>query len=230
VELGALESGVRGGARPFVVAHRAGNSIADLRAAELLGGALVETDVRLYRGRLEVRHLRTLGPLPILWDRWRLDAPWRPRLTLAELLVETAPTTELMLDLKGRGRRVGEETLRVLVPWLGTRRLTVCARRWELLEPFAGHPVRRVYSIGTPRQLRRFLIRFATTPIDGVSVHERLLHRQSIESLRSIAAVVMTWPVNRPARAQELVGLGVDGLITDDVAALSRHGVLGSSA
>jgi glycerophosphoryl diester phosphodiesterase len=230
VELGPLVSGVHGGARPFVVAHRAGNCIADLRAAELLGSALVEADIRLYRGRVEVRHLRTLGPLPILWDRWRLEAPWRPRLTLSGLLEETAPQTELMLDLKGRARRMGEETLHTIAPYLGIRGFTVCARRWELLEPFAGHPVRRVYSIGTSRQLRCFLERFASERLDGVSIHERLLHAQSLASLRAIADVVMTWPVNRPGRADELVRLGVDGLITDDVATLAKPEVLGATS
>jgi hypothetical protein len=229
VELAPLESGVRSGVRPFVVAHRAGNCLVELRAAELLGSPLVEADVRLYRGRLEVRHLRTLGPLPILWDRWRLDPPWRPRLTLADLLEATAPTTELMLDLKGRSARVTHETLRVIGPFLGERAFTMCARRWELLEPLAGHPVRRVYSIGTQRQLRSFLARFASARIDGVCVHESLLHAQSVASLRAIAAVLMTWPVNRPSRAQELLRLGVDGLVTDDVAALSRPEVLNTA-
>jgi len=55
---------------------------------------------------------------------------------------------------------------------------------------------------------------------------ERLLGPESIASLRAIAEVLMTWPVNAPARARELVRLGVDGLITDDVAGLSRPEVL----
>jgi glycerophosphoryl diester phosphodiesterase len=230
VELGPLVSGVHGGARPFLVAHRAGNSITDLRAAEVLGSAIVEADVCLYRGRLEVRHLRTLGPLPILWDRWRLELPWRPRLTLVDLLEETAPQTELMLDLKGRRRRVSDETLHSIEPYLGMRRFTICARRWELLEPFAGRPVRRFYSIGTSRQLRCFLERFASERLDGVSIHERLLQAQSLTSLRAIAGIVMTWPVNGPGRAQELVRLGVDGLITDDVAAVSQPEILGTTS
>lgn len=207
--------------RPFVVAHRAGNRIADLRAAELLGTPLVEADVRLYRGRLEVRHLKTVGPLPILWDRWRLAAPWRPRLLLPELLAATAPETELMLDLKGSKLRLAELVRDAVAPFLGERPLTVCARNWRLLEPFAGLPVRRVHSIGDERQLRRFLERFAGERLDGVSVHERLLRAESVASLRSIADVLMTWPVNGPARALELVGLGVDGLITDDATALA---------
>ncbi|MGH3143537.1 MAG: hypothetical protein ACRDO9_10460 [Gaiellales bacterium] len=37
----------------------------------------------------------------------------------------------------------------------------------------------------------------------------------------------MTWPVNRPERARELLRLGVDGLITDDLAAISGLGAFG---
>ena len=37
----------------------------------------------------------------------------------------------------------------------------------------------------------------------------------------------MTWPVNQPERARELIQLGVHGLITDDAAGISRAGVLG---
>ena len=82
-----------GGQHPFLVAHRAGNRLVDLWAAEHLRSALVEADVRLYRGRLEVRHLKTAGPLPVLWDRWQLVAPWRPRLQLYELLAATSDET-----------------------------------------------------------------------------------------------------------------------------------------
>jgi glycerophosphoryl diester phosphodiesterase len=54
------------GLRPFLVGHRAGNRLHDLHAAERLKPTLVEADVRLYRGRLEVRYLKTAGPIPIL--------------------------------------------------------------------------------------------------------------------------------------------------------------------
>ena len=43
------------------VAHRAGNT-PDLLTAALADGAdLVEADVHLYRGRLEIRHTKTMG-------------------------------------------------------------------------------------------------------------------------------------------------------------------------
>ncbi len=94
---------------PFVVAHRAGNRLDRLREAERQDVALVEADVRLFHGRAEVRHLNTVGPLPIYWDRWTLASPFRRSLVLSELLRATDTGTELMLDLKGWRSRAGED-------------------------------------------------------------------------------------------------------------------------
>ena len=214
---------------PCLVAHRAGNTLAELRAAERLGITLVEADVHRYRGRLEVRHLKTAGPLPILWDRWRLAAPWQRRLRLEELVAATRAETELVLDLKGRDDRLPGSVRAVIAPHLPGRRFTICARRWRMLDAFAGLPVRRVYSIGTARQLRRLLDRFDGRRLDGVSVHERLLNRASVGALGAIAETIMTWPVNRPERARELLALGVHALITDDSARIAGLGAAGAA-
>jgi glycerophosphoryl diester phosphodiesterase len=206
---------------PFLVAHRAGNRLDRLRASEAAGVAVVEADVHLFRGRLEVRHLKTLGPLPLLWDRWELASPWTPRLLLSDLLAAAAPTTELMLDLKGRRRRLAEQVVDALQPYLGRQRLTISARCWPLLEPFAGLPVRRLHSVRTGRQLRALLGQSAGARIEGVSIHERLLDRAAMTELRRIAGVVLTWPVDDAGRAAELVRLGVHGLISDRPEAMS---------
>ena len=202
-------------ALPFVVAHRAGNRLDRLREAERLGVALVEADVRLFHGRPEIRHLKTVGPLPLYWDRWALASPFRRSLVLAELLAATRPETELMLDLKGGDPRLAAIVRAELDPFLPERRFTVCARSWELLETFDDLPVRRFASVGSHRQLRALLARDAQTGLDGVSIHERLLDARVVADLRAVAELVLTWPVNAPARARELVGLGVDGLISD---------------
>jgi hypothetical protein len=76
-----------------------------------------------------------------------ISTPRRPRLRLDELLAATPVDTELMLDLKGPRKRLAERVLCAIKPYLGERRFTVCARWWRLLEPFAGAPVRCVYSI-----------------------------------------------------------------------------------
>lgn len=120
-----------------------------------------------------------------------------------------------MIDLKGRSRRLAERVVETLTPYLGTRRLTVAARSWPLLEPFAGLPVRRLHSVGTARQLRALVREFADERLDGVSIHARLLDAAAVAELRRIAGVVMTWPVNDAGRAKELLALGVHGLISD---------------
>jgi glycerophosphoryl diester phosphodiesterase len=213
-----------------VVAHRAGNGLDRLHDAEASGLTFAEADVHLFRGRLEVRHLKTVGPLPLFWDRWELAPPWRPRLLLRELLAGAAPTTELMIDLKGRRRRLADLVVETLTPHFGRRRLTVSARCWPLLEPFAGLPVRRLHSVGTARQLRALARDFAGTRLDGVAIHERLLDLAAVAELRRIAGVVMTWPVNDAGRAAELLGLGVDYLISDRPEAISGVVLPGAAA
>src|SRR5687768_4778981 len=91
---------------PFVVAHRAGNDLPRLREAAALGVPLAEADVHLHRGRIEVRHLKTAGPIPVLWDRWQLASYRTPRLHLETLLSAAAEGPELMLDLKGHDARL----------------------------------------------------------------------------------------------------------------------------
>jgi glycerophosphoryl diester phosphodiesterase len=201
---------------PFLVAHRAGNDLALLRAAEERALDLVEADVHLFRGRLEVRHLKTLGPIPVLWDRWQLANPLAPRLVLDELLDATGHDTELMLDLKGRDPRLAAGVLDSIRPRLGARRVTICARWWPLLTPFEGLPgVRTVHSVGSTRQLRALLRLGRTRRLQGVSIHERLLDAATVADLRNIADVIMTWPANAAWRVRELTEMGIDGLITD---------------
>jgi hypothetical protein len=202
----------------FVVAHRAGNDLALLDRAENLGVRVVEADVRLWRGRAEIRHLKSAGPLPILWDRWRLASAFAPRLQLGELLAAARPETELLLDLKGRHGLLADLVLAALP---AGRTVTVCARSESILQRFAGCPDVRVFrSLGTRRQLRALLGRTDPLPLDGVSVHERLLDEDIVARLSARANVVITWPVNSLARARELARLGVHGLISDEPARL----------
>jgi hypothetical protein len=199
--------------RPFVIAHRSGNGLDALRDAERLGVPCVEADLRLFRGRVEVRHLKSVGPLPLFWDRWRVAAPWLPRLALAELLRATGSQTELVLDLKGRNPALGRRVAEAIEPHAPARRFIVCARSTSQLEPFLELPVRRFESVGNARQLRRLLRR--GTAAHGVSIHARLLDEGVVRQLREVTEAIFTWPVNRVDDAASLAALGVDGLISD---------------
>jgi hypothetical protein len=206
---------------PFVVAHRAGNDLGILRRAEALAPRFVEADLHLRRGRVEVRHLKALGPLPVLWDRWYLAPGWRPRLELADLLAAVAPGTELMLDLKGFDVRLSRELRRALGGPARALRVTVCARHWRLLEPLRGLPgVRLVHSVGSRRQLRALRRRFAGRRLAGVSIHRDLLDAQTVADLRARTDLLITWPVSTPAEARALGGWGVDGVISERFEAL----------
>ena len=202
--------------RPLVIAHRAGNDLGALRAAEAQGVDMVEADLHLFWGTIEVRHAKTIGPLPILWERWRLVRPFRPRIRLTAMLVAVAPSTHLMLDLKGPSPRLSRATVAVLQQSSSDRSYTVCARNWMLLRPFEGLPgVRVIRSIAGPLQLQ-WLLRGRRRSLDGVSVDQKLLDARSVARLVNRAGLVLAWGVTTERRLRELSALGVSGFILDD--------------
>jgi glycerophosphoryl diester phosphodiesterase len=202
------------------VAHRAGNDPAGLVAAVAAGVDRVEADVHLFRGVLEVRHAKTVGPVPVLWDRWELHAPWTPRVTLAAVL--DAADCDLYLDLKGGDPRLGPATVAAVRARHG-RDLVVASRRWAHLARLRGAPgVRLVPTVGQRFELRRLLGRAAPGAFDAVSVHVRLLNESVAGPLRERFGMVYGWPVNDAATAERLRALGVRGLIGDDLGVLAR--------
>jgi glycerophosphoryl diester phosphodiesterase len=193
-----------------------------LRIAAALGLPLAEADVHAYRGRLEVRHLKTAGPLPLLWDRWKLASARAPRLQLETLLAAGAGGPELMLDLKGHGRQLPARLLRALAQTEPGRRVTVCSQDWALLESLRSVPdVRIVHSIGNRRALEALLTHFAGDRLEGVSIHRRLLDPAVAAELRTRADLLLSWPVESIAEGRRLAGLGVDGLISQAFEALT---------
>lgn len=205
--------------RPLAIAHRAGNDLEMLRSALDLGADLVEADIHAYRGRLEVRHRKTLGPW-WLWDRGELVRRRTVRVPqVHELLTAADGDPRLMLDLKG------------IHPWLPRRlaaalpgtTITICTQHWWMLPAFRDvENIRLVLSAGSRRGLRRLRAQLRKQPAYGVCVHRRLLTPETVTELRRTVGVVFTWPVDTAAELADAHRLGVDGVIGKDLRVLSR--------
>lgn len=209
----------------LAIAHRAGNSLTGLTTANALGVDVIECDVHRRRGRLEVRHLKTAGPLPFLWDRWELVAASAPRLGLAGLLAADRHGTTFMLDLKGRDRRTSRAVARLLHEVGHARPLLACGRWWPAVDALAGDLdfVRPVLSARTRGKLLRLRRRVATGPAPfGVSVHASLLDARVVAELHRHVERVMTWPVNDRQALETVLGYGVSGVISDDADVLAH--------
>ena len=208
----------------LAVAHRAGNSLAGLHEANLVGADVIECDVHDYRGRLEVRHLKTAGPLPFLWDRWELASSSAPRLGLEELLGAGAREAIFMLDLKGRRFSTGRAVARLLHDRFSEDDLLVCGRYRPSVEKVAELDfVQSVLSARNRAELAALRRRLASRnrPLPhGVSLHSSLLRPPLMAWLHERVQVVMTWPVDDAATLDRVIALGVNGIITNETAVL----------
>ncbi|MDT7571480.1 MAG: hypothetical protein QOE05_1654 [Actinomycetota bacterium] len=207
------------------VAHRAGNAL-DLLTTTLSDGAdLVEADVHLYRGRLEIRHTKTMGPLPWLWDRWYVVSARSPRLSLAELAGALPPERRVMLDLKGWHPWLGHRVAAAMADAAPGVPYVVCSRHWRMLDAFDGlDHVDVVHSVRSRSELARLRRRLAAHRSWGVAVHRELLPRLDVPALLRTVDALLTWPVNTVEALEEVASYGVTGVISDDLdrAAISR--------
>ena len=206
----------------LAVAHRAGNDLALLREAAEFGADVVEADVHLHRGRLEVRHTKSFGT-PWLYDAGRFHPADLPRLQLIELLDALPPALPVMLDLKGVGR-AGAEVARAVHAYGPTHPLWVCARWWPSVLPFHEAPWARVLLSARGRTelarlRRRLLLGRGELPF-GCSVHLSLLRPELVHQLQAHGLTVLTWPVDDAAALARARSLGVDGAITKDLTVL----------
>lgn len=211
----------------LAVAHRAGNDLAALREAVALGVDVLEADVHVRAGRLEVRHSKHLRPLPVLWDRGpaglELTRTSVPQLELDALLAALDGTTAVMLDLKGPGR-VGARVAELVHAAAPAAPVIACSRWWPGLDAFAVLPwVRPVLTARTPLELRRLQRRLAggSRPY-GVSLHRSLLAPAAVAGLREQVELVMTWGVNDLEALADVVDVGVNAVISDEAEVLRR--------
>lgn len=204
--------------RPLTIAHRAANHIDLLRAAEEAGVDLVEADIRPWKGRIEVRHLKTMGPIPLLWDRWKLSPGWTLRFQLEDLLAEVGPDTELMLDIKPGDESLPQRAAELVREHLPGREYTVSGQNWDLLDHFTREPgVRVIYSVGNGRLLREVVDHVREVGAEAIGVHRRLLTPETVKQLREVVPLLVSWPINTDTHLRQLQEWGVNGIISDSL-------------
>lgn len=216
---------------PLIVAHGGANSPGALERAAPHAD-VVEADVHRFWGRLEVRHAKTLGPLPLLWDRGRPLHPRTPRPHLREVLALVGARGDgpaLMLDLKGPDPALGPHVLEETAEARADRTVFACARSWTTADLLRGAPgVVALHSVGGPRGLRSLLRRYPAGALEGVSVHRDLLSPEVAAVLLRRAGHLWTWPVDDLDSGRALAAIGVTGLISNqpDLLAPLRAGNL----
>ena len=214
----------------ITVAHRHGNELRRVPEAEVAGVDMIEADVWLFRGRLEVRHSKTLGPIPLLWDRWKIERPWRHRLRFEDLAAAVHRNTELMVDIKSADRRLPAALIEEARRLLPGRTYTVATQQWHQLEAFEDVPEARiVYSVGSEEMLSALPSALEGRRVDGIGVHYPLLDAERAARLRERAPRLFSWTLNDAELAERLVRLGANGVISDDLAVLRHVTELGAS-
>ena len=196
-----------------VVAHRAGNTV-DAAHAALGNVDMIELDVHVLRGRVEVRHEKVLHPTRRLWEKWYLLPRGARGVPIEDVLDVVEYTTPLMIDLKCFTRR-SALLVREVIP--REQPIVASSRSWWILEVFADRPnTRTLRSCGSAWQLWWALHRSRFDERQGVSVHERRLTPAVIAGLQERTGIVYTWGVTTTERCEELVQAGVSGMILDD--------------
>ena len=204
-----------------LVAHRAGNTAATARLA--LGKVdMIELDVHVLRGRVEVRHAKVLRPTRRLWEKWYFLPPDATGVPIDAVLSALPPTTPLMIDLKCFTRRSAQRIMQTLPEQTP---IVASTRNWWVLRPFRSRPNTRVlHSCGARWQLWWALRWSAFTPGAGVCVHQRRLTADVADALHARTPLVFCWGVTTPQRVSELQNLGITGVIADDYEAVANHG------
>ena len=202
--------------RPLAIAHRAGNRPDRLARARAIGADLAELDVWLRRGRLEVRHARALGPLPLLREGWRVMPAW-PRLELDAVIESDARDLPLMVDLKTESPALAKAVAAAFERRLPGAPYAVTARAWPLLAPFEGMPhVRLLPSAAWPDELA------ALMPALGgrfrmLSLHASLARPDTMRELAARDVDACVWPVNTRAALAEALAAGAAGVNSDNL-------------
>jgi glycerophosphoryl diester phosphodiesterase len=225
------------------------NTLSAVRAAVAYGADAVEIDVRRSRdGEYVVLHDATLGRTTDVYrHRWRRQGPRVDELTLAQLrrldagawkgpsfVGERIPTLAQVLDLVASTRArllieikrpVGSDLrhLKDLAALLETaplphRRITVQSFDSRVVQDLRDRLPEVTLAV-LARSVQGNLGVYSRWA-DQMSLHHKSVDRRTVDAVKGWGMHCVTWTVNDPVSMGRMLGLGVDGVITDHPDAL----------
>jgi glycerophosphoryl diester phosphodiesterase len=207
----------------ILIAHRMPESPAACVDLAEQGANAFEVDIQLSGPDVLVSHaLPLIRGLPYLrqdngkftWSRALIGLP------LASAVDRLPPGTELLLDLKTDAGPEAPRLIERLIshsPWLDPARAHVSSKNWTMLDELARAGFRTWRTVDTRRSLRRLLEVGDHDRSYAVTVRHTFLTPATMTALAAFGRVI-TWTVNDPVRAQELVKLGAAGVTSDNPA------------
>ncbi|MPZ23286.1 MAG: hypothetical protein GEU28_07035 [Dehalococcoidia bacterium] len=206
------------------IAHNGGDTKEGMELVRAHNVDVVEIDVALVGGRLDVVHTppRIIPRLlhPLVYTSATLDDAWR----------ELPAGVDVYLDLKTRGRRTANEVVRVIE---GNGERTIYAGSSDL--PTLGFirsllpDAETVFYPRTRMGLAR-LLAMDPLPVRGISIPPDNLDAAVVRRAQGAGLFVWTGIVNDRRRVREVLDWQVDGLISDDLVVLAglREGRVGA--
>jgi Glycerophosphoryl diester phosphodiesterase family len=202
----------------YGIAHNSGDSLDKIAGAVEAGAHGIEIDVIAYRGALYARHNQ---PVTVFGE-----FGFRP--VLLEDAWNEATTELIQLDLKETNTAFLVMVAGFLKQHEADRRI-VLVSSWEPIvltyfqeqTPWVG----RLLSIGTQSdydELQENIDQLQTFGLlDGVTILHDLLDRASTQWLQDHELLIFAWTVENLSRVNELALLGIDAVVTDNLAILN---------
>lgn len=199
------------------IGHNTGDSLDKISAAISAGAQGIEIDVIEYRGDLYARH-----NLPVTVFG---EFGFRP-IQLSEAW-DAATTEVVQLDLKDTSPRFLNDVSDFLMQHEGDRRIVMISswdldvlRHFQQTTPWVG----RLLSVGSQDALDTLLVDFDSIQQDqllnGITILHDLVDASNVMWFRERNLLIFAWTVENLSRVNELTLLGVDAIVTDNLAIL----------
>lgn len=202
----------------FAVGHNSGATLKTTRQAIASGADVIEIDVAAMNGRLVSAHAPPIALVgPQVFRGPTLEAVWRAAADASVIqldLKEATPAFRRLL-FAFLDEHAGERT--VIVATADVITLQLLREKFPAVLRFLSVPdMTRLQSLSADADL--------IAAIDGVTIRYQLVNAESVSRLKALGLIVVAWTVNDLTRVNEFVGLGVDGISTDNLAIMSLLG------